>query len=214
MLPAAPPWTRRFNSGFFLLPDVAGSGTVRISGNTVVLTGDNSAFNGLWDIRGVAWLDSAHANELGSGTVFLNGANSWLDLYDNVSVFSNALTGNGVLIAEMAQNSDQFGFASSAGSAFSGTVWLQRGTLALDATAAAVLGQASVRVSQNGVLLLSAPRSLGGLTLDNGTLQFAPSNTTLPLSVNTLDATAGGTLAAQLPSSETVPVIPSQPRFF
>ena len=192
---------------------LSGDGKARISGTGVGLGGDNSAFTGVWDITGGAV--ATQASQLGGAGVVLDGTASQLTLNNFSSDFSNALSGNGALQINQNSKSDDFTFANSAGSAFTGAVQVQQGNMVLDASGAQALTHATLALSPEGMTTLDADRSIGGLTTGGGTLRMNNSRTdTYTLTTQTLDASAGGTIAANLPATLAPPVIPANVSYF
>lgn len=116
-------------AGTLLLPTVQGytDGTV-VNAGTLVLTENGT---------------------LGSGSATVN-ANGTLEIDSpasgNVS-FGNALLGTGLLKVGLASGTNTFDFASSAGTAFAGTVELNDGTFSLSGTNTAVLGNSTLRLN-------------------------------------------------------------------
>ena len=192
---------------------VSGDGKARISGTDVALGGDNTAFTGAWDITGSAIV--TQASQLGSAGVQLDGAGSELALNNFSSDFNNALSGNGKLQINQNSKNDDFTFASSTGSAFTGTVQMEQGNMLLDANGAQALTNATLALSPNGMTTLDADRSIGGLTTGGGTLRInnTPSDT-YTLTTQTLDASAGGSIAVNVPATLAPPVIPVDASYF
>jgi len=192
---------------------VSGDGKALISGTDVALGGDNTAFTGAWDITGSAIV--TQASQLGSAGVQLDGTGSQLALNNFSSDFNNALSGNGTLQINQNSKNDDFTFASSTGSAFTGTVQMEQGDMLLDANGAQALTNATLALSPNGMTTLDADRSIGGLMTGGGTLRINNNPPeTYTLTTQTLDASAGGAIAVNIPATLAPPVISVNASYF
>lgn len=141
--------------GTLLLPTVQGytDGTV-VNEGTLVLTENGT---------------------LGSGSATVN-ANGTLEIDSpasgNVS-FGNALLGTGLLKVGLASGTNTFDFASSAGTAFAGTVELNDGTFSLSGTNTAVLGNSTLRLNAGSTTNVGAgTQAVGNMELNGGLLRF------------------------------------------
>ncbi len=159
--------------GTLLLPTVQGytDGTV-VNAGTLVLTENGT---------------------LGSGTATVN-ANGTLQIDSpasgNVS-FSNALLGSGLLKVGLASGTNTFDFASSAGTAFAGTVELNDGTFSLSGTNTAALGNSTLRLNAGSMTNVGAgTQAVGNIELNGGLLRF-PNLPTGVIQTGVLDLGSG-----------------------
>ena len=201
-----------FNDAAFT-HQLSGAGQVKVSGKNVALNEDATAFTGAWDITG-----SAHAtqqSELGSATLQLDGSQSELTLNNFASPLTNALTGNGTLSVNQNSKTDDFSLANSTGAAFTGTVQMQQGNFILDGNAEQALSDATLSLNKTSSATMADDRQIGGLILGGGTLIVDNSRTDADtLTTKTLDASAGGTIQANIPDELTPPVVPTHPSYF
>ncbi|WP_025138568.1 autotransporter outer membrane beta-barrel domain-containing protein [Achromobacter sp. DH1f] len=141
--------------------------------------------------------------------IFLDGKDTTLAIKPvTASAFTlgNVLTGTGVVQVDTG-GSHAFDFASSAGTAFTGTLAMDRGTFALAGVNTAALSHATLKMGANSVTSVgNGTQSISGLTFDGGTLIF---NATLPgqatasgsINVTTLDASGAGAVRVTVPDS-------------
>lgn len=158
-------------AGNALTTNITGTGVNRVSALQTTLAGDNSGFNGSWDITRSGGATITVQQNLGGSPVQLDGIL-------NVSpasgfTFINALTGSGLLAATMGSVSDAFNFAASAGSAFTGIVALRRGTMALEGDNASALTNATLSLGTGAVANLNSDQTIGNLTFAGGLLDVA-----------------------------------------
>jgi autotransporter family porin len=158
-------------AGNTLTTNITGTGVNRVSALQTTLAGDNSGFNGSWDITRSGGATITAQQNLGGSPVQLDGIL-------NVSpasgfTFINALTGSGLLAATMGSVSDAFNFAASAGSAFTGIVALRRGTMALEGDNASALTNATLSLGTGAVANLNSDQTIGNLTFAGGLLDVA-----------------------------------------
>lgn len=172
-----------------------GVGTTTVSGHNVVLSGNYTGFTGLWNITGSA--TTASSASLNNAAVNINsdGKLTVTDTY-----FSNPLTGTGTLFANEVNSTDVFSLAESVGSEFSGTLEMNNGVFNFDDNAEIALSHATLKLDASSSTTVNTERTLGGLTLNGGTLKtdFAASDNQAQLTVGNLDATGGGTLAINI----------------
>ncbi len=179
--------------------NTAGSGTALVSRSTVNVTGSNAI--AAWLVTGAASV--TEQDNLGAGEVNLDdGA---LTVSSTAWNFTNALTGDGALIANIAPATGTFAFDASAAhaTAFTGTVVMQGGAFQLDATSAT----AGAGIMNDAMLVLGPGAStlvdsgtywLGALTFDGGLLKMRMKDATRPegeLTVGDFSAPAGSKVA-------------------
>lgn len=117
----------------------------------------------------------------------------------------NALTGTGLVQVDAGTHA--FNFASSAGSAFRGTLEVDRGTFTLGGVNTTALSNATLKMGANNTTSVgNGVQSIGGLAFDGGTLIFnaqAPGQVTAPgsISAGTLDASGTGAVRITVPAS-------------
>ncbi|CAB3706173.1 hypothetical protein LMG3458_02938 [Achromobacter deleyi] len=127
----------------------------------------------------------------------------------------NALTGTGLLQVDTG-GSHAFDFAASAGTAFAGTLSMDRGTFLLGGTNTAALAGATLKMGADSVTSVgNGTQSISGLAFDGGTLVFnatVPGQITAPgtIATGTLDASGGGAVRVTLPAS-VVATAPNTP---
>ncbi|MCE9886672.1 autotransporter outer membrane beta-barrel domain-containing protein [Obesumbacterium proteus] len=192
---------------------LTGAGQVTVSGNHIALNEDATAFTGDWDITGSA--SATQQSQLGNAGVQLDGSQSKLTLNGFNDALTNALTGNGTLAVNQSNKTDEFHLADSVGTAFTGTVQMQQGNLILDDAAEKTLAGATLSLTQTGIATVSDDRSIGGLVTGGGTL-IVDNTRTDPdtLTTKTLDASAGGTIQANISTTLTPPVVPTNASWF
>ncbi|MCM7587698.1 autotransporter outer membrane beta-barrel domain-containing protein [Enterobacter chuandaensis] len=167
---------------------ITGTGVNRVSALGTTLAGDNSGFSGSWDITSGAGATLTGQQNLGSGSVTLNGLLNVTPASGGFT-FINALTGSGLLVASMGSVTDAFNFAASAGNAFTGIVALRRGTLALEGDNISALTNATLSLGVGGIAKLASDQTIGNLTFNGGMLDVAmtsPSTANI-LTVNNLN---------------------------
>ncbi|KPC54425.1 autotransporter outer membrane beta-barrel domain-containing protein [Amantichitinum ursilacus] len=182
---------------------LSGTGTVQVSGNALQLAGNNSNLTGTLHVLGSA--SASSDSNLGSAAIQLDGANSALTIAPTAGAltFNHALSGNGTLTTQLANKTDALVLGSNVGDQFAGTLAVARGTVALGTNAAAALSKATLQLDADSNASFDTNRSIGNLTLNGGTLQTA-SKDFVPvgvLTVGNLQASAGGTLAIDVPTS-------------
>ncbi|WP_269057430.1 autotransporter outer membrane beta-barrel domain-containing protein, partial [Yersinia mollaretii] len=110
-----------------------------------------------------------NTNGVGSD-VTVDITNATLNL-DAIALFANALTGSGLLNIDAATNT--FNFASTTGTAFTGTVDMQNSIFTLNSMNSGVLSNASLIASAGtAVLVDSSHQTIGNFTLNGGTAAF------------------------------------------
>ncbi|WP_368541159.1 autotransporter outer membrane beta-barrel domain-containing protein [Enterobacter soli] len=179
-------------AGNTLNTNVTGTGVNRISGLNTALAGDNSGFTGSWDITSGGGASITAQENLGGSPVQLDGILSAAPASGGFT-FTNALTGSGLLAANLGAKTDAFDFAPSAGSAFGGTLALRQGTLSLEGDNTSALSQATLLLGAQGVATLGSDQSIGNLTFGGGLLDVGMKtpDTADILTVNTLNVDSG-----------------------
>ncbi|GKX60097.1 autotransporter outer membrane beta-barrel domain-containing protein [Leminorella grimontii] len=193
----------------------AANAITKAGAGTLIWTGNNGANTAAVNVTGGV-LQIAEMDNLASSTGVVNlGASGTLSiLKDGASAddvdFTRTLAGSGTLAVNLGDKANDFSFnASAAGGSFSGTVAMDNGRFMLDDVADNVMGLATLALNGDGAQLGSAKldgeHAIGGLTLNGGQLEVDYSGTdNRPLghlTVNTLNATGGGTLAVTTPAN-------------
>ncbi|MDL2317215.1 autotransporter domain-containing protein, partial [Desulfovibrio sp. OttesenSCG-928-A18] len=126
--------------------------------------------------------------------------------------FVNRLLGSGNLAFDLGASGNALTFGSGVGGAFTGTVQLERGSLALDANAATGLTTASLQLDAEAGASLDLNRAIGGLTFNGGDLSFAGDAL---LSLASLSITAkGGTVTVDGAALDSVVISTSNFSFY
>ncbi|MEN3930752.1 autotransporter outer membrane beta-barrel domain-containing protein [Microvirga sp. W0021] len=118
---------------------------------------------------------------------------------------NHALSGTGVISAQMNAGTDAFNFGSGAGSAFAGTLQMGQGTFALSGLNTTALTNATLQVDVNSVTTVGTGNQvIGGLTFNGGTMIFdatAPAQiiATSYITAGKLDISGTGTVQVNLP---------------
>jgi len=175
-------------AGNTLTTNITGSGINRVSAFQTTLAGDNSGFNGIWDITSSGGATITTQENLGASPVQLDGILN-VSPASGGFTFVNALTGSGLLAATMGSVSDAYNFAATAGNAFSGTLALARGTLALEGDNTSALSAATLSLGADATATLTSDQTIGNLTFNGGLLDVAmktPSTADI-LTVNNLN---------------------------
>lgn len=159
-------------AGNTLTTDITGTGTNSVSALQTTIAGDNSGFNGSWDITGSGGATITAQENLGGSPVQLDGILNVTPASGGFT-FVNALTGSGLLAATMGSVSDAFNFAASAGNAFSGIVALRRGTIALEGDNTSALTNATLSLGIGAIANLNSDQTIGNLTFAGGLLDVA-----------------------------------------
>ncbi|MEN3931765.1 autotransporter outer membrane beta-barrel domain-containing protein [Microvirga sp. W0021] len=196
-----------------------GSGQTNVTGAGVAtISSVNSAYTGNWSISGHAALDASttdSATNLGSGAVNVTGQLTAANA--GAFIFSNALTGTGTLSAS--NGGAAFSFASSAGSAFAGTVALSNNTFDLAGVNTAALTNATLSLGASNVTTVgSGSQAIGNLAFDGGMLKYAnltvpadSASTDLVTTGNVTVSANGGSVAVDPATAGlVVPTTPSQ----
>ncbi|MDF9827758.1 autotransporter-associated beta strand protein [Ereboglobus sp. PH5-10] len=146
--------------------NIVGNGAAVVSENGVNLIGANTI--AAWNITGSGTVSGTQ--NLGVGSVNLAGGQLALAPAAGGWTFTNTLGGDGTLTANFADATGTLAFASGLNNAFTGTLAMRGGHLALDANAGSLLVNAALVLGQNGSTEINANRTIGALEMDGGTL--------------------------------------------
>ncbi|WP_277557508.1 autotransporter-associated beta strand repeat-containing protein [Ereboglobus sp. PH5-10] len=162
-------------AGVDLAADISGSGTNRIaSGASATVGGDNSGFDGKWDIIGDMLV--GEQDHLGAAATDVSGT---LRIESDTApawTYENVLTGAGVVAVDL--DGGALNFAASAGADFNGALNLVSTRLDFGNDAAGALNEralarATVRAGADSNVRVARAGAIGGLTMDGGTLSIA-----------------------------------------
>ncbi|AWI08176.1 hypothetical protein CKA38_01870 [Ereboglobus luteus] len=162
-------------TGVDLAANISGSGTNRIASDaSVTVGGDNTGFDGEWDIIGDMLVSGQ--NNLGAAATNVSGTLRIESDTVPAWTYGNALTGAGVVAVDLAGGT--FSFAASAGTNFNGTLSLVSTKLDFSNDAAGLLNEqalarATVRAGSASNVRVARGGAIGGLTMDGGTLGIA-----------------------------------------
>lgn len=138
-----------------------GSGTTTLTASNLY-TGSTIVNNGTLRLNG--------NGALGSGNVVL-GENGNLFIDTPMSgnyVFNNSLSGQGQLIASLADKNQSFDFGSTTGNAFVGTFTLNQGSILLAGNNVDSLTNATLNLGANGSTTINADQTIGNITFSGG----------------------------------------------
>ena len=197
---------------FTALDGGAGNDTLVFDGATYALT-DSNVIRSFDQVRlrnaATLTLQTTLAGKPASGAAIdLDGENTTLVIKPTIVgdvTLGNALLGTGLV--QVDAGSHAFNLASSVGSAFRGTLAVDRGTFTLGGNNASALSNATLRMGAGNITSVAdGVQSIGGLAFDGGTLIFnaqAPGQITAPGSINagTLDASGTGAVRVTVPTS-------------
>ncbi|HBU7566693.1 TPA: autotransporter-associated beta strand repeat-containing protein [Enterobacter cloacae] len=151
--------------------NISGTGENRVSALNTTFNGDNSGFSGLWNILSSGSMFAKTTQNLGDGAVQLAGILNVVPVTGGF-LFSNALTGAGILKVELTSG-NAFNFASSVGNLFTGTLEMGSGTFSLDGDNTLALTNATLQLDLGGTTTVgAAQQNVGNLTLNGGILRF------------------------------------------
>ncbi|KFB98058.1 putative autotransporter protein [Trabulsiella guamensis ATCC 49490] len=183
---------------------VTGAGTVMLTGNAdVTATETGSQFTGTYDVQSGSTLHVTDATLASAAALNDNGLTDLTTA--GAYTLQNELTGTGILKADTA--GEAFDFASTAGSAFAGTVDLSNATLALGGVNTDALTNAILNANTGSITTVAdGEQVIGGLTFAGGEMVF---NATLPdekvaashMTTTTLEASGTGTVQITVPAS-------------
>ncbi|MFS7253804.1 autotransporter outer membrane beta-barrel domain-containing protein [Rahnella rivi] len=157
---------------------ITGSGTNQISATDLVISGDNSGFTGVWDLASGSTSTVAAEQNLGAGSVLLNGTLNVAPASGDF-VFDNALTGQGAMNVAMATAADRFSFGADSGTAFAGLVNLGQGAFTLSGTDTQALTSATLQNQSANIVVGAGTQAIGNLALNGGTAAFDVLTSTL-----------------------------------
>lgn len=163
------------NNSLTLDGNISGTGRLEMLGGILTLSGANSYSGGTSVQAGTVVM--THDQSIGSGAAsIVDGA--VLQVAPTVSgpfLFDHLLTGAGTLQIDMQSSSpvDVFSFAAGTGSAFAGTVLMNRSTFALGGDNTAALTNATLQLSTGNTTMVNAgEQHIGNLGITGGTLSF------------------------------------------
>ncbi|MDL2266641.1 autotransporter domain-containing protein [Desulfovibrio sp. OttesenSCG-928-G15] len=199
---------------------LAGSGKAALGSKTLTISNsapvDAAVFTGALTGTGVFSVQKGGQTLADADLSGFNGAfaaNAGADLLFTSSgalSLNKTLTGNGTVSLAAVQQGSAVSLGAGVGSAFTGTVNLQKGTMRLDANAGLALTGATLALANtNGRAVVVADRSIGGLALRGGELMIeslAASQWSRAglLSVGDLAITHGKVMLQVLPSGGSV----------
>ncbi|WP_346732956.1 autotransporter outer membrane beta-barrel domain-containing protein [Citrobacter koseri] len=209
------------SSDFSLAANISGNGTVNAQSGISTLSGDNSAYQGNFNIDAPATLIISDQNNIGTNAVSLTGGTLAIDATQDWE-FINTLAGQGTLAVNTGGNNFDFN-SSSLTDAFSGTLALKDTIFSLAGTNTAALRNMVLNLGSGSVAKVGdGQQRLGGLAFDGGTLIFGdvtPGQTTSDNTVYTTGAldisgqgavqiTTGGDFSNSLPTpGDTIPLL-------
>lgn len=187
------------DSDFSLAANISGNGTVNALSGVSTLSGDNSAYQGNFNIDAPATLIISDQKNIGTNTVSLTGGTLAIDTSQDWE-FINTLAGQGTLVVNTGGNN--FDFNSSAlTDTFSGILALKDTVFSLAGTNTAALKNMVLNLGAGSVAKVGdGQQRPGGLAFDGGTLIFGdvtPGQTTSDNTVyttGTLDISGQGTV--------------------
>lgn len=151
--------------------NISGNGTNQISATNLAISGDNSAFSGLWDLTSGSSTTVIAAQNLGAGSAQLNGTLNVTPASGNFA-FTNALSGQGVLNVAMNSASDHFSFGANSGSAYTGLVSLGQGTFTLSGANTQALTNATLQIQSANQTVGAGTQKIGNVILNGGNSTF------------------------------------------
>ncbi|SUW63943.1 AIDA-I autotransporter precursor [Buttiauxella agrestis] len=137
--------------------DISGSGKALVSGTDVAITGDNTAFAGLWDITGSAIV--TQASQLGSASVTDDGLLNFNN--DSDWTLTNTISGSGGV-----NKTGSGTLIINSGLTYSGDTHISGGTLQIGETQGSLDSTGTVYVEAAGTLRGNG--FVGGSVVNNG----------------------------------------------
>ncbi len=178
-------------------------GTIEVSGNNsnsgIAITGNNTGFSGMWDIKSSGIAGVVTAGNLGSASVHVDGA---LNINSTTPYsMGNALSGSGIVNVFTGSITNAFGFTATANNGFTGILRMQQGVFTMDGHAQNTLANATLRLDNNSSTSVDAAYSIGTLDLAGGTYHTVADtslvdNAPYILTVDTLQSSAAGSKIA------------------
>lgn len=179
------------SSDFTLAADISGNGTVNALSGVSTFSGDNSAYQGNFNIDAPATLIISDQKNIGTNAVSLTGGTLAIDTTQDWD-FINTLTGQGTLSVDTGGNNFDFN-SSTLTDAFSGILALKDTVFSLAGTNTAALRNMVLNLGTGSVAKVGDGRqNLEGLAFDGGTLIFGDVTPGKTVSENTVFTT--GTL--------------------
>jgi autotransporter family porin len=209
------------DSDFSLSANISGNGTVNALSGISTLSGDNSAYQGNFNIDAPATLIISEQSNIGTNAVSLTGGTLAIDATQDWE-FINTLAGQGTLAVNTGGNNFDFN-SSTLTDAFSGTLALKDTVFSLAGTNTAALRNMVLNLGVGSVAKVGdGQQNLAGVAFDGGTLIFgdvtpgqtASDNTvyttgTLDISgQGAVQITTGGDFSNSLPTpGDTIPLL-------
>lgn len=162
------------DSDFLLSSDITGTGVINAFNGTTRLAGNNAAYSGDINISSPATIIVSHQNNLGDNNIINDGE---LRIQNDTDwVFTNPLSGSGMLTADTGNN--HFSFNSPApGTMFSGTVNLLNTLFDLSDINTGALAQSVLLLGQGSHTTVgTGEQRIGSLAFNGGTLIFGNIN--------------------------------------
>lgn len=187
------------SSDFSLGADISGNGAINALSGVSALSGDNSAYQGDFNIDAPATLVISEQKNIGSNDIAVTGGTLAINT-DHDWQFINLLTGQGTLAVNTGGNIFDFN-SSSLTDNFSGILALKETLFNLANTNTAALKTMWLKVGQGATVKVGPGQQvIDGLAFDGGTLVFGdiiPGQTTTENTVHTtgiLDISGQGTV--------------------
>ncbi|HIE7556764.1 TPA: hypothetical protein ACXPG1_002277, partial [Citrobacter amalonaticus] len=159
------------SSDFSLAANISGNGTVNAQSGISTLSGDNSAYQGNFNIDAPATLIISDQNNIGTNAVSLTGGTLAIDATQDWE-FINTLAGQGTLAVNTGGNNFDFN-SSTLTDAFSGTLALKDTVFSLAGTNTAALRNMVLNLGVGSVAKVGdGQQNLAGVAFDGGTLIF------------------------------------------
>ncbi|MBJ9266562.1 MULTISPECIES: autotransporter outer membrane beta-barrel domain-containing protein [Citrobacter] len=179
------------SSDFTLAADISGNGTINALSGVSTLSGDNSAYQGNFNIDAPATLIISDQKNIGTNAVSITGGTLAIDATQNWE-FINTLAGQGTLSVDTGGNNFDFN-SSPLTDAFSGILALKDTVFSLAGTNTAALRNVILNLGAESVTKVGdGQQNLKGLVFDGGTLIFGDVTPGKTVSDNTIFTT--GTL--------------------
>ena len=187
------------NTDFVLDADISGTGSVNAESGVSTLSGDNSAFQGRFNISSPATLVISEQQNIGTNEITMTGGLLEIDAAHDWQ-FINTLTGQGVLQINAAGNTFDFN-SSEVTENFNGTLALKDTLFSLAGTNTAALKNMLLSLGEGSVVSVgNGQQVIDELAFDGGKLVFGdviPGQTESTETVHTtgdLDVSGKGTI--------------------
>lgn len=179
------------SSDFILASNISGNGTVNALSGVSNLSGDNSAYQGNFNINAPATLIISDQKNIGNNVVSLTDGTLAIDTTQDWD-FTNTLTGQGTLSVDTGGNNFDFN-SSTLTEAFSGVLALKDTVFSLAGTNTVALRNMVLNLGAESVTKVGdGQQNLEGLSFGGGTLIFGDVTPGKTISDNTVFTT--GTL--------------------